>query len=179
LTEAASLDRWTWVESAPDGWWYSAVLPRGRLMAAYFTDADLLDAPASRREERFTELLSRTRWTRERVCAARAPVPFQVVSASSTIATPLYGDGWLAVGDAASTIDPLSSQGILYALTSGLNAAAALLAPDRAAALARFAQEITAQLHDDLNIRVRFYQRERRWLDRPYWHRRIGPATLS
>src|SRR5947209_19913475 len=33
------------------------------------------------------------------------------------------GDGWLAVGDAASTFDPLSSQGIIKGLRSGICAA--------------------------------------------------------
>ena len=176
LDEATNIDRWTWVESAPCGWWYSAFLPGGRYVAAYFTDADLLAAPAGSRERRFNELLGQTHWTRRQACGARSLESLRVVPASSTLATPIVGDGWVAVGDAASTIDPLSSHGILYAITSGLNAAAALLAPDREAALARYAQEITAQFHDDLATRAQFYQRERRWLDSPYWHRRMGQA---
>jgi flavin-dependent dehydrogenase len=174
----ASLDRWTWVESARDGWWYSAALPGGRLVAAYFTDADLLDASMGQREGRFTELLSRTHWTRERLRGARALDQLRVVSATSTIAIPIAGDGWVAVGDAASTIDPLSSQGILYAITSGLNAAEALLDHDRVGALARYARAITAQFYNDLAARAYFCQRERRWTDSPFWRRRTGPIAV-
>ena len=43
------------------------------------------------------------------------------------------GDGWLAAGDAAATFDPLSAQGIYFALYSGVAAGKALAAGDGAA----------------------------------------------
>jgi flavin-dependent dehydrogenase len=39
------------------------------------------------------------------------------------------GDSWLAVGDAASTFDPLSSQGIVKVLRSGVCASYAIADP--------------------------------------------------
>ena len=82
------------------------------------------------------------------------------------------------MGDAASTIDPLSSQGILYAMTTGINAAEALLDADRVGALARFARAITARFRNDLATRAYFCRRERRWPDSPFWRRRTGPAAV-
>jgi flavin-dependent dehydrogenase len=178
LGKDARLDRRTWVESARDGWWYSAALPGGLLVAAYFTDSDLLDAPKGRRAGRFSELLSQTRWTRERLGGARPLGHLRVVAATSTIATPIAGDCWVAVGDAASTIDPLSSQGILHAITSGRNAADALSDPDRVGALARYAQVITARFRADLATRAYFCRREHRWPDSPFWQRRTDPAAV-
>jgi flavin-dependent dehydrogenase len=177
MEKNAGLDHWTWVESTRDGWWYSAVLPVGRLVAAYFTDTDLLDLPKANRDRRFTELITRTRWIHQRVQGARLIYQPRVVAATSTISRPIAGDGWAAVGDAASTIDPLSSRGILNAITSGLNAAAALLVPDQHTALAQYAQAITSQFRNDLTTRAHMCRRERRWVDSPFWRRRVDAAV--
>ena len=147
MEKNASLDHWTWVESIRDGWWYSAVLPFGHLVVAFFTDADLLDFPNENRDRRFTELMSRTRWIQQRVHGAQLVYQPRVVAATSTISNPIAGDGWVAVGDAASTIDPLSSRGILYAIRSGHDAASAILGPCQRAPLAQYAQAITTQFH--------------------------------
>jgi flavin-dependent dehydrogenase len=45
------------------------------------------------------------------------------LSASGSCLTPAAGVNWLAVGDAALTYDPISSQGIFSALYTGLRAA--------------------------------------------------------
>jgi flavin-dependent dehydrogenase len=176
--EGPSLDRRTWIESTQDGWWYSAALPGARVVAAYFTDADLLFAPKECREGRLTDLLGRARWTRGRLRGGRLLGQPRVVSASSSIANPIVGDGWVAVGDAASTIDPLSSQGILYAMTSGLEAAEALLAPGPAEGLSHYSRAITVRLGDDLATRAAFCRRERRWADSPFWQRRTSPSAV-
>ena len=47
--------------------------------------------------------------------------------ANSSRLTSIVGDGWLAAGDSAFSYDPLSSQGILAALTAGRAAAHAAL----------------------------------------------------
>jgi flavin-dependent dehydrogenase len=172
LAEPGVLDRRTWVESVRDGWWYSAIVPGGHLIAAYFTDSDLLHAPKDQRARRFHELLDQTRWTRERLEGGRTLRPIRVVSAASTIAVPVAGAGWVAVGDAASTVDPLSSQGILYALASGLNAAEALTDPEPFQARARYVRAVTARFQADLGIRTAFCRRERRWPDSSFWRRR-------
>jgi flavin-dependent dehydrogenase len=167
-----SLDRRTWIESTCDGWWYSAALPGGRLVAAFFTDADLLDAPRGHREGLLSQRAGQTRWTQERLRNARPVDRLRIVSASSTMATSVAGDGWVAVGDAASTIDPLSSQGILYAMTSGLAAAEALLGANPAEALKKYASALAVRFHNDLATRAHFCRRECRWFDRPFWRRR-------
>ena len=51
-------DRRTWIEAVRDGWWYASALPRGRLLAAYFTDADLVRAPGRDWSARWDRLLA-------------------------------------------------------------------------------------------------------------------------
>src|SRR5262249_1739830 len=123
-------DRRTFIEALPDGWWYSAALPERRAIAVYFTDADLFATARRGKERLWDDLLAQTRLTREWLAGARRDGPLRVANASSTIAHRITGAGWLAAGDAACTIDPLSSQGIVWALVSGIEAAEALLAAD-------------------------------------------------
>jgi flavin-dependent dehydrogenase len=176
---SAQADRRTWIEAAPSGWWYSAALPGDRLVAAYFTDSDLLDAPSERRTRCWEALLEAVPWTRDRLRSARAFGSLRVVAASSTISLPIAGPGYVAVGDAASTIDPLSSQGILHALTSGLDAAQALACAEPGRAVALYARTIANRFRDDLFTRRQFCRAETRWPDSEFWHRRAGlaPAT--
>jgi flavin-dependent dehydrogenase len=54
--------------------------------------------------------------------------------ASATILTDMTGEGWMAIGDAASAFDPIASQGLFNAVSSALVAAGALLSGDRLSA---------------------------------------------
>ena len=47
----------------------------------------------------------------------------RLVTACSSRAAGAAGDDWIAIGDAAAAFDPLSSQGVAWALESGLMAA--------------------------------------------------------
>ncbi|MBN9507503.1 MAG: hypothetical protein J0I21_00145, partial [Alphaproteobacteria bacterium] len=91
------------------------------------------------------------------------------------------GDGWLAVGDAALAFDPLSSQGLLNALYTGLCAAEAagrmLAGADRAAE--DYAQTIGALWATYERHLAHYYRQERRWPTSPFWARRAGPQVVS
>ncbi len=52
--------------------------------------------------------------------------PISVYPAQSSLTENIAGDGWIAVGDAAATFDPISSYGMTFALGSGYYAACAL-----------------------------------------------------
>ena len=180
VQSSTAADRRTWIEAVHSGWWYSASLPDNRLAVAYFTDADLLDAPKGNRSARWGALLCETRLTRDRLRLGRPMGDLRVVAASSTIADPIVGNRYVAIGDAACTIDPLSSQGILDALFSGIDAAEALVAPNRSQAIRTYARGIVARFHNDLHTRQQFCQSERRWPDSPFWKRRVRtPKPLA
>lgn len=52
--------------------------------------------------------------------------PIPSLSAADFMQVPIAGDGWLTVGDAAGLVDPITREGIYFALQSGLMAADAL-----------------------------------------------------
>ncbi|MCF3173785.1 FAD-dependent monooxygenase [Streptomyces sioyaensis] len=170
------------VESDEDGWWYTALLPSRHRLVAYFTDPDLPVA-AARGPERFRDRLLATRHLsrRARPHGLGTLRPPRRAPAHSAHLDRVHGDGWTAAGDAAAAFDPLSSQGILTALYTGLSAGQAVdarLYGDRAA-LTDYAAKVAAAraaYHDGHRA---VHAQEARWADRPFWARRqrtTGPG---
>jgi len=177
-------DRRIYLESAPDGWLYSAQIPNRRRVLAYFTDGDLCDTSRLRSVAYFRDFVARsfqlhaaTAGNRRRIIAG----PCCVNAASSNLFR-AYGERWIAAGDAAQSFDPLSSQGIMSAIVGGNNAAAALIAAhssDRCA-LEKLQADLDAKYVAYLAERRTYYRAEQRWDQRPFWQRRqsdLPPET--
>ena len=175
-TQNEDSDGRTLVEATPDGWWYSVLLPSGKRLAAFLTDADLADRPALLSMEKFREKLNETIHLRQ-LCLEHGYVVSQKprgADASSARLNPFVRPGWLAVGDAAISFDPLSSQGILNALHTGIWAGKTLDAALRGniSALAEYADHL-AKIHTAyLRNRATYSAYERRWVDKEFWARR-------
>jgi flavin-dependent dehydrogenase len=95
---------------------------------------------------------------------------------------PAAGEGWIAVGDAASTYDPLSSQGVMKALRSGVYGAYAvgdMLTSWDDTGLRRYRAFVESELDGYLATRSRYYAEEQRWPDRPFWRRRHHPEEYA
>jgi flavin-dependent dehydrogenase len=69
-------------------------------------------------------------WRIHRAGTRSTPGLLRRVDASARILSKMAGDGWIAVGDAASAFDPISSQGLFNALSSALVASGALMSRD-------------------------------------------------
>ena len=176
-------DSRTLVEAGENGWWYSSRIPaRGRIVA-FLSDADLaprdlLHAHGWHRRASETRhiraMLSNRDLEQGRTFTA---------DASSTRLSHVSGDGWLAVGDAAISFDPLSSQGVFNALCTGVEGSAAVsacLAGDDQG-IARYEQMVDTVWSIYAERRALYYQAERRWPRSAFWLRRQmeRPASLS
>lgn len=164
----------TMVEAAADGWWYSALLPNHKLVVAYMTDADLLPRGREGRFQDWDRRLGQTSYTRGRIGEARVEGKPWIRCASSGGPERIVGASWLAVGDAAMTFDPLSSQGIYHALESGIGAGRAIgdwltggVKPFDA-----YTEWMEGRFATYLKQRQSYYARERRWPRREFWRRR-------
>jgi flavin-dependent dehydrogenase len=62
----------------------------------------------------------------------------------------LAGDRWMLLGDAAGLVDPLTREGIYYALVSGQWAADALATTARSPAASRYADKLLTEIHPEL-----------------------------
>jgi flavin-dependent dehydrogenase len=171
-------DRRTLVEAVANGWWYSAQLPDARVVAAYLTDPDLLSTPKRRLGARYRRLLDDAPHTRTRLNNLGADAEVVVMSANSSTLERVTGGNWLAVGDAAMAVDPLSAQGIYRALESGIAAAEAIGsdAGEKAQALERYERRVRHAFDAYLRKRITYYRSETRWPQSVFWSRRHSPA---
>jgi flavin-dependent dehydrogenase len=162
------------IESCPDGWWYSALLPGGRRIVSLQTDADLLPRPLSRTREwlvrRFGQTRSLSSLLRKLGCELTGSA--RLTSAHSGRLQQFSGEGWIAVGDAAMSFDPLSGHGILNAMRSGIRAAQTVVS-DCARSRAEMDRWYERFWEEFLRRRRAYYAMEQRWCDAPFWRRRI------
>jgi len=152
----------TLVEAFSDGWWYTAGLPGGLRIAACLTDADLARRMRLGEPSSWDRRLQATGRVRELLRGARPQGPVLVRATPSRRLDRVTGDGWLAVGDAASLFDPLSSQGILKGLRSGIFASYAIgdfLTHGDAAGLERYGRYVRDELESYSRVRARYYAR--------------------
>jgi 2-polyprenyl-6-methoxyphenol hydroxylase-like FAD-dependent oxidoreductase len=179
-TDCATPDSSTSIEACESGWWYSATLPDDRLVVAFMTDDDIAKSKQLRGMDRWCDFLQRTRHTHRRVGNAK-PLDNPVFYPASTFRLDRFGDeGWLSVGDAASTIDPLSSHGIFKALRSGILASYAIceLFKGNDGGIRKYQTLQGLEFEDYLQTRGEFYRQECRWTSSSFWERRHERITL-
>jgi flavin-dependent dehydrogenase len=126
------------IERTRDGWWFAVRLGPSQTYAAFHTEGEL--APASRRSEAWQARLRATRWLAPQLDGAGGFAPVRGCPAGGKRLRMPCGETWAACGDAAMSLDPLSSQGLLSALAGGHELAKALSASadGRKAALAAY-----------------------------------------
>jgi 2-polyprenyl-6-methoxyphenol hydroxylase-like FAD-dependent oxidoreductase len=162
------------IESVSDGWWYTAAIPDRRRVVAYMSDGDLLRGLGAGRADRWMEALRATRHVRSAVGSAQPAGPPRVVPAGSSHVAAETARPLIAVGDAASCFDPLSGQGILKALRSGIFASYAVADALRGdpTGLARYRALMRRELAAYRQTLADFYALEQRWPEQPFWQRR-------
>jgi flavin-dependent dehydrogenase len=167
------LDGRTVIEAVPGGWFYFAALPGNEFVAVFITSAALVPGKRRARLRWWLEALARTTVVRIALNGCRLPEALLVADARASFARSCGGDCWIAVGDARVAPDPLSGQGIIWAIDDAYSAME-LLASGEWRGLA---QKIQARTECDVGAylleRSHVYSREQRFQDDPYW------ATVS
>jgi flavin-dependent dehydrogenase len=174
LRDQAAVDNATLVEACADGWWYSSVIPGHRLVLAWMSDSDIVHHSGVARLTPWLDQLQATQATWARACAAETPDQLSTWSARSHCLDKVCGLRWVAVGDAASSWDPLSSAGIMKALRGGKLGAFMLLDSIRGVAGGgdKYRRIVTAEHASYLQDRLLVYGQEQRWRGAPFWARR-------
>ena len=174
LDDTADGDARTLVEACEAGWWYSALLPQGRHVAAFMTDSDLIPTERQGLRHAWIRALQESVYTRARIGKEAQRAALRVVAADTYHRSHLAGHRWLLAGDAAFTHDPLSSQGIYKAMASGFAAADAIAAAIAGAEtpMREYASAAETAFARYLRARTHHYRREIRWPKSPFWRRR-------
>ena len=165
----------TVVEATPDGWWYCARLPDGLIVTVLMTERRAARALTHGAYAGWRELLAGTSLLAPRLDACRLDNErFRSYPVASAILDRVEGEGWIAVGDAASAYDPIASQGIHKALADAGDAARTIAAAAGHAQPPpwRYSEHVAARFDDYLANRAHLYALERRWTDRPFWRQR-------
>jgi flavin-dependent dehydrogenase len=170
------VDSRTLVEAVPDGWWFSILTPQGTRTVTLLSDGDLLKRQNTHDASWFRHKMLAT----VHVQQVLQRYGYQLNDAPTTVSAcgartiPCGACGWLAIGDAACSFDPLSGRGILHCIQSGIDAAQAI-SSDLAGmpkAIQRYHATIEATWSAYRRNRLAYYRQEPRWSDRVFWKRR-------
>lgn len=177
----ANITGYTLVEAAELGWWYAARLPEDRVIVTLMSDRDLVQQHRLSRPDTWIATLRQTHHVQKLIPGTAHPVKLKIQPAYSQYLDRISGEGWLAVGDAACKLDPLSSAGIQKALQSAVKAADAIaqFQSGQGNALVSYHLRTQHQFELYLEDRRKYYTQETRWAGAPFWQRRYGQITLS
>jgi len=135
-----------YLELATDGWWYALPNPFGGYCAGFCVDQLVAANWKKPLRDRFLVQLKSSR-----LIATLAAEQLRDLTAGSCAAGPrrheqLTGAGWVAIGDAAFTLDPLSGKGIEFAIESAAVAVEALFGhrPQSLANYTKFVKDYAA-----------------------------------
>lgn len=181
--EAAGNPAATLVEAVEHGWWFSMDLPEsGEREAVLFTDHDLPAARLAATRQGWRKLLSQAPQTSSGAAPGEPAEPPKVLGSRCGVLDHAAGEGWLAVGDAALTVDPLASDGLVTALKSGLEAAAVIAdqleQPSRKGENS-YARRVRMNYETLSMLQIAHYRMESRWPSAPFWARRQQLQTHS
>lgn len=158
------------IEATPYGWWYAALQPDLRPVFMLHTRPNGAGPNGFGRLERWQAALAATT-----LIASAFPEPvidgLRGYEACGAWLKPVFGDGWIACGDAALSFDPCSGQGLLSALQDGMAAAAAVdaaLAGDRSSLSAYAARIDNSRAVYCTQLRAH-YAAETRWPQAAFW----------
>lgn len=168
------------IESDRTGWFYSAPLPNARIVVTYFTDADYL-AKLGNRDQFFAQALAGSTHTRQQLNGLETAKDTFVRPACTELLARIAGPNWLAIGDAASSQDPLSSSGIARCLDDALDAAEAVvafLAGDQTA-LDQYGTSRRRHFIRYLAQRAMYYGLETRFGSSEFWTRRRATTSAA
>jgi flavin-dependent dehydrogenase len=176
-------ERYVMVESAAEGWWYSAPIPGGGLMVVAMSDADICGRSRLAFGAEWSAQLATTTATKLRAASCQMMWGPRVFSAGShRLIRREWRRGWLSVGDAALAVDPISGSGVLRALRTaqvGADAALAFLNRGDPEVIRAYEAERDHECAGYLDERSMYYGFERRWPDSLFWLRRSQVSAIA
>lgn len=170
----APSDYYTTIEATESGWWYSARLPNNRAIVTLMSDRDILQKYQLLKPGHWLTYLQTTQYIQQLIAFGNCQPKLIIQPAFSTYLEQIVGAGWLAVGDATATFDPLSSAGIYKGVHSGTKAGEAIAAylTGNTQPIRQYETQIRMAIVNYLEQKQQYYDQETRWSDSIFWQRR-------
>lgn len=165
------------VEAGDEEWFWYAPFGGKRSVAAVFVDPQRLSTiRGSNLESKYLQLLEHFRLFMK-IRRGRIKSSVKTCDASSRYAEEPVGLGFVRIGDAAFTLDPLSSQGVQSAISSAIQAAIVVntfaFSPENAdAAIAFYRARQREKVQQHTQKTAYFYAQRAAVCDQQFWHQR-------
>lgn len=164
------------ISASEHGWWYSAVVPKDKRVIAFQTDSDIYEKTRFKSLESLLELSKENPHITEILNNSDlSALEFHgVTSANSTKLNHIAGRQWLAIGDAAISFDPLSSQGMFNAMACAMQLKHLIMKVGFGEVLTQhYSTQIDSIWRSYLQHKDIFYRQELRWRESEFWRRRL------
>jgi len=162
------------IEATDEGWFYSLDTADGYLVI-YFSDADIHSLGRKTKGDYWKSQIKKAKHTEERLGSAVLLGGARIITAATSKRTYVTGPGWISIGDAAMSFDPLSSLGIYKAIDSGVRACQSVLGALRQNATCNAYAEWSNQTFNRYMFqRAKIYRQQSRWNASEFWKRRRG-----
>ena len=173
------VDTSTRIKSVKNGWWYTSKLPDNSRVVVFHGLSDSA-AYLVRNPNEFIRQINKIGLISYQVSIGDMLQEVSVKRAGVSKPTQVIDANWLAIGDAALSFDPISSQGIFFALYSGIRGAetiACILNSEEKTL--RYLQDYSKKIHKVFTSNERsrkyFYTQEVRYQEDPYWQQYLQP----
>lgn len=170
LTSDEDTETRTSIEAVANGWWYTAKIPHKTRVVIFHSDVRE-GRKIQQRSDLWNCYLKETKYISHYLRNVTYIDSSHLMEASGSCLNKVAGLQWIAIGDAALSFDPISSQGIFNALYTGMKAAQAVHA-----ALTGDLSLVAAYVERLKLIRAAYlrhydfiYRSEYRWSERPFW----------
>ncbi len=174
------------LEATADGWWYHALLPNNRVVNMMVCEKRHLSFLRENQYQGFEQALAKTTFLSQSLNRLRLQDRrYHTCPIYSGLLLTLEGKDWLAIGDAASSFDPIAAQGIHKALSDGIAAGDKVAAwqAGRGDEQSTFSNLVRERFQDYQRNRAYVYDLEQRWPHDDFWrlrHRRVrGLASAN
>lgn len=165
------------LEAIREGWWYHTLLPNKRAISMIVTEKKSISALRANNYQGFEEALAATSFIGHSVeNLILEQNQYHLCSIQSGLLPKLEGNNWMAIGDAASSFDPIAAQGIYKGLSHGLMAGEKVtgwLGNHNKNSFA-FSKRVEQEFSTYCQNRRHVYSLEHRWASSDFWKQRIS-----
>lgn len=171
INEGEKVSSLTRIEATETGWWYGAKLPGDEILVAFYTTPEHVKQSKLQHVDTWMESLNHTVSIKDGVHEENAiDSKIKGYGVSSFCLDKITGDNWLAIGDAASSFDPITSRGIFKSMTDAIYAAELVSGRLKSnSPIKVFEYYIKSNYKNYLAERAHYYTLEQRWQNAPFW----------